>query len=146
MMIMEKKTMNVNKMSMDSDLHSEQLIEAITLIKNNESFFVVEQDIASNALKSDWNVCTSNRVLAFINKRFIYDYINGSSLTYILNDEEYLQNESEKLIELGEEIRDYNSHFAELNDEEFLQYKSKKLIELGEEIKDFNSFVAELNF
>ena len=50
MMIMEQTTMNFNKMSMNSDLHSELLIEAITLIKTNELFFGVEQDIARDIL------------------------------------------------------------------------------------------------
>ena len=53
MMIMEKTTMNLNKISMDSDLHSERLIEAITLIKNNGLFFCVEKDFAREILDND---------------------------------------------------------------------------------------------
>ena len=115
MMIMEQTTMNFNKMAMDSDLHSEQLIEAITLIKTNESFFGVEQDTARDILDRDWNEYTYEHVLSVLNKCSFYNYIKDASLIYILNDEEFLQEESENLIELGEEIKYFNALVAELN-------------------------------
>ena len=115
MMIMEKTTMNFNKMSMDSDLHSDQLIEAITLIKNNGLFFCVEQDFAREILNRDWNEYTYKLVLSVLNKCSFYNYIKNASLIYILNDEEFLQEESKNLIELGEEIKDFISNDAELN-------------------------------
>ena len=115
MMIMEKTTMNFNKMSMDSDLHSDQLIEAITLIKNNESFFGCEQDFAREILEKNWNDFTYKDVLSVLNNCSFYHYIKNASLTYILNDEEFLQEESENLIELGEEIKDFISTNGGLN-------------------------------
>ena len=115
MMIMEKTTMNFNKMSMDSDLHSERLIEAITLIKNNGIFFCVEKDVARDILDSDWNEYTYGRVLSVLNNCSVYSYVKDASLTYILNDEEFLQEESENLIELGEEIKDFISNNGGLN-------------------------------
>jgi len=115
MMIMEKTTMNFNKMSMDSDLHSERLIEAITLIKNNGLFFCVEKDFARDILDSNWNEYTYRDVLSVLRKCSFYNYIKNASLIYILNDEEFLQEESENLIELGEEIKDFISTNGGLN-------------------------------
>ena len=115
MMIKEKTTMNFNKMSMDSDLNSERLIEAITLIKNNGLFFCAEKDFAREILDIDWNEYTYRDVLSVLRKCSFYNYIKNASLIYILNDEEFLQEESENLIELGEEIKDFISTNGGLN-------------------------------
>ena len=107
--------MNFNKMSMDSDLHSERLIEAITLIKNNGIFFCVQKDIARDILDSDWNEYTYEHVLSILNMCSFYNYIKDASLIRILNDEVFLQEESENLIECGEEIKDFISNDGGLN-------------------------------
>jgi hypothetical protein len=115
-MIMEKTSMNVNKTMMHSDLHTEQLLEAITLIKTNKIFFEVEQESARDILDSEWNEDTYRWVSSILNNCSYYYYIKKNSLNYLLNNEEFLQEEGNNLIELGEEIKSFNSANEEPND------------------------------
>ena len=104
--------MNFNKMSMDSDLHTEQVLEAITLIKTNKLFFEVVQDAARDILDSEWNENTYRYVSSILNDCSYYNYIKDRSLNYLLNDEDFLQEEGNNLINLGEEIKSFNSENA----------------------------------
>ena len=63
----------------------------------------------------NWNDFTYKDVLSVLNKCSFYNYIKDASLIHILNDEEFLQEESENLIELGEEIKDFISTNGGLN-------------------------------
>ena len=115
MMIMEQTTMNFNKMSMDSDLHSEQLIEAITLIKSNESYFKNEREIAQIRIDRDWDNYTYKGVLKTLNDWSVYEYLKNRSLKDLINEEDFIH-EGNYLIELGEEIKSFNSTNEEPND------------------------------
>lgn len=99
-------------MSMDSDLHTEQVLEAITLIKTNKLFFEVVQDAARDILDSEWNENTYRYVSSILNDCSYYNYIKDRSLNYLLNDEDFLQEEGNNLIKLGEEIKSFNSAIA----------------------------------
>ena len=114
-MIMEKTTMNFNKMSMDSDLHTEHLFEAITLIKSNESYFKNEREIAQIRIDRDWDNYTYEGVLKTLTDWSVYEYLKNGSLNDLMNDEDFIQR-GNYLIELGEEIKSFNSENEELND------------------------------
>ena len=105
--------MNFNKMSMDSDLHTEQLLEAITLIKSNESYFKNQREIAQIRIDRDWDNYTYEGVLKTLNDWSVYENLKNRSLKDLINEEDFIQ-EGNYLIELGEEIKSFNSDFSEI--------------------------------
>ena len=107
MMIMEKTNMNL--------LSIEPIQDAITLIRSNESYFKDQREIAKIRLNRDWDNFTFEGVLKTLTDWSVYEYLKNGSLNDLMNDEDFIQR-GNYLIELGEEIKSFNSANEELND------------------------------